>query len=45
MVESALFVWEDLGLSPMYASYVLFVLLLILIIRMVMLSGNIIIEL
>ena len=28
MVESTLFVWEDLGSSPMYANYVLFGLLL-----------------
>jgi len=29
MVESTLIVWEDMGLSPMYANYMLFDLLLI----------------
>jgi len=29
MVESTLLCWKDLGLSPMYANYVLFDLLLI----------------
>jgi len=36
---------EDLGLSPMYANYVLFDLLLILILCMDMLCDNMIIEL
>ena len=38
-------VWKDLGSSPTYANYVLFVLLLILILCMVMLCDNMIIEL
>jgi len=38
-------VWEDLGLSSMYANCVLFDLLLFLIICLIMLSNNIIIEL
>ena len=40
-----LIVWEDLGSSPIYVIYVLFDLLLILLICMIMLGGNIIIEL
>jgi len=45
VVESTLIVWEDLDSSPMYANYVLFDLLLILILCMVMLCDNMIIEL
>jgi len=40
-----LIVWKDLGLSLMYASYVLFNLLLFFIICWIMLSDNIIIGL
>ena len=36
--------WKDLGSSPMYANYVLFDLLLILILYMVMLGDNMIVK-
>ena len=44
MIKSTLVVWEDLGSSLMYANYVLFDLLLILILYMVVLGDNMILK-